>query len=514
MKKREELKALRLDLANQAHASWLDAQKKGAKEKSFTPDRIENFVVRENIRKTIMANAPAIQPLERMIGPTLDFRDQPPHELARRKGRPVARIHEYVPDADPEGFGTGFLVAPNILITNYHVFPSKDFAVDCAANFLYEKDGSNRTMKGITFLFRPEIFFFNNEDLDYALVYVDSDAVTGTAKLSELGILPMIGTKGKIIEGSPINIIQYPLGGPKKYAYEQNMVTAIDDRLGIIQYTTDTQVASSGSPAFNEAWEVAALHYTGVPSIVDGKWRTKTGEVWDKSMSESDVLWIANAGKSISKIVAHLTGLKSGDADLTHISAILNNSNDPLMTPVTESLQKNKPDSFSRSTINTNSMEPMILNFNGPTTVYINQPGTIAHNGQSKMTASEVFTESILEKKLRFDESYSTRKGYDPDFLDGFKVPLPTVIASRDHELYKPLNATKPLILKYHHYSLVMNKKRRFLMWSAVNVDYSETARENVTAKNLETTLMRGDSTKEFPRNIRCKPMSSMIPQH
>ena len=34
-----------------------------------------------------------------------------------------------------------------------------------------------------------------------------------------------------------------------------------------------------------------------------------------------------------------------------------------------------------------------------------------------------------------------------------------------------------PLVLKYHHYSLVMNANRRLQMWSAVNVDYTPSKR-------------------------------------
>ena len=45
----------------------------------------------------------------------------------------------------------------------------------------------------------------------------------------------------------------------------------------------------------------------------------------------------------------------------------------------------------------------------------------------------------------------------------------------------------EPFVLKYHHYSLVMNKKRRLQMWSAVNVDYTEERRDGRTREALGT---------------------------
>jgi V8-like Glu-specific endopeptidase len=39
-----------------------------------------------------------------------------------------------------------------------------------------------------------------------------------------------------------------------------NVVTSVDN--GKVQYMTDTQEGSSGSPVFNSNWEVVALHHS------------------------------------------------------------------------------------------------------------------------------------------------------------------------------------------------------------------------------------------------------------
>jgi hypothetical protein len=58
-----------------------------------------------------------------------------------------------------------------------------------------------------------------------------------------------------------VSIIQHPQGGPKKIAFTDNKVSAVFDDL--VQYSTDTEPGSSGSPVFNQDWEIVGLHHRG-----------------------------------------------------------------------------------------------------------------------------------------------------------------------------------------------------------------------------------------------------------
>ncbi len=58
-----------------------------------------------------------------------------------------------------------------------------------------------------------------------------------------------------------VNIIQHPGGGPKKISLQNNFV-AYADR-SVIQYYTSTEPGSSGSPVFNDDFEVVAIHHSG-----------------------------------------------------------------------------------------------------------------------------------------------------------------------------------------------------------------------------------------------------------
>jgi endonuclease G len=80
------------------------------------------------------------------------------------------------------------------------------------------------------------------------------------------------------------------------------------------------------------------------------------------------------------------------------------------------------------------------------------------------------------EEAVVVDQDYSTRPGYDPEFLEGVTVPLPelsTKAMEADTAQVRPdARAHKdPFELAYYHYSVYMNTKRRTAWFSAANVD-------------------------------------------
>lgn len=63
---------------------------------------------------------------------------------------------------------------------------------------------------------------------------------------------------------------------------------------------------------------------------------------------------------------------------------------------------------------------------------------------------------------ISIDPDYSTRAGYDPEFLT-VTLPLPQPAAA--------LSAVVSAELRYHHFSVVMHRKRRMALFTAVNID-------------------------------------------
>jgi endonuclease G len=405
---------------------------------------------------------------ERRIGPTLDLDETPPNEAGRLAGIPVGRIVELDTRGQPsDGFATGFLIGPGLLLTNHHVFAAPEECRNCGVQFGYEK--VNGTLAaGTVFAFDVIRFFYASDQLDFAVVGVAPNANGNSISLQQFRALPLIPAQGKILVGQPVSIIQYPEGGPKKYGVRDNeLLIAPTDADPFLQYTTDTLPGSSGSPAFNKDWEVVGLHHSGVPEMKDGKILTLLGKPWEREMGDSAIHWIANEGVRVSRICQHLAALQLK----------------PEYQAVLRELVRTFGDDFSRLPAIESQTETQPMDQSPPTTarVAISVNGTANfYFGQTPaaqslpMLPAPAPALALVEKKLRFDPDYAHRPGYKANFL-GVPVPLPTVSAARQNELLKKNG--KILVLKYHHYSLVMNRRRRLQMWSAVNVDYTPSKR-------------------------------------
>lgn len=477
MKKSESVRERRFRVADAAAKSFNSVSQIGSEQIGVDSRKREiSHTFRETLRP---ANSAVVLATERI----LRNRDQSsliaPTDSAKKAGIAVARIFDLQDTNEPKGFGTGFLIAPNIMITNWHVFETAGDASGCAANFLYEQSNQDGSIQnGVSYRLRPDVFFYSFKALDVALLYVEENPIEGQRVLTTLGIIPMIGSKGKVKNGSNLNIIQYSGGGLKKYTTEDNAVINIDDQAGIIFYYTDTEVGSSGSPGFNDFWEVASLHYTGVPATNEtGQWLTKDGSLWDKhTMTDDQVNWIANAGKSVSKIIEHLIILKMEPEHQKYIQAILEHTKDPLTAAVEVAPKPVVNDNIGLN--GRNSEGGITMNFYGNTSVTINNTYSTA-----PVVAADTFSLTgagiaATEKKERFDEDYNRRIGYRADFLENFRIPLPSVSKDKEKELYKSFEEDKPYIAKYIHYSLTINKKRRMAMWTASNVDYNPKLRD------------------------------------
>jgi endonuclease G len=85
-----------------------------------------------------------------------------------------------------------------------------------------------------------------------------------------------------------------------------------------LHYRTDTSPGSSGSPVFNDQWEIVALHHSGVPKKdAQGRILARDGRVYTPGMGENQIDWIANEGVRISQILGHLQGLSLPESQAT-----------------------------------------------------------------------------------------------------------------------------------------------------------------------------------------------------
>ncbi|PNY81022.1 endonuclease [Deinococcus koreensis] len=235
--------------------------------------------------------------LERVLGANdlvgVAYLDQ-----ARSASRAVGRIVLRDDRGRTLGFGTGWLCSPQVIVTNHHVLEDAASAAASVIEFDYElrPDGTLRTP--LTLKLDPGALFLTSVPLDYTLV-----AVQGSA--AGLGWLPLFGSADKNVLGEALSIVQHPSGEPKQVALRENRLV---DRLpDFLHYETDTAPGSSGSPVFNDAWEVVALHHSGVPRTDDqGRVLRRDGQPLQPGDPDTLIDWIANEGVRISRLLDDL----------------------------------------------------------------------------------------------------------------------------------------------------------------------------------------------------------------
>ncbi|MCB0163831.1 MAG: trypsin-like peptidase domain-containing protein [Anaerolineae bacterium] len=177
-------------------------------------------------------------------------------EKALSAARSVARVRLNYEMA------SGFLIAPDIFMTNHHVFHTADDARSARLEFNYRQadaQGSAITPVDV-WECDPDAMFKADPTLDYAIVKVKPK--NGQTAGEVWGVLnPRHGQTVDV--DSRVNLIQHPRGEVQQIALRDNLVKAV--RKVFIQYLTDTEYGSSGSPVLDDNFNVVALHSQRVP---------------------------------------------------------------------------------------------------------------------------------------------------------------------------------------------------------------------------------------------------------
>lgn len=198
---------------------------------------------------------------------------------------------------------TGFLISDWLFMTNWHVLNSEDVAAESELFFKYEED-ENGAISPVKAACDPDRCYVSSpvDGLDYAVVALRPLA-DGTAPGQRFGRVPMIGSVGKAVLGQPLNIIQHPDGKSRRVAFRNNKLLSLDDER-LLVYETDTLPGSSGSPVFNDRWQLVALHHAsegardehGVEIDVNGQPVTDDTPEYLRQ-------WVANSGIRVSCLV-------------------------------------------------------------------------------------------------------------------------------------------------------------------------------------------------------------------
>jgi hypothetical protein len=194
--------------------------------------------------------------------------------------------------------GTGFLVGPDVVLTNHHVvervIDGRVPPAEVEIRFDYKKlpDG-NIVNPGTRFALHAEWLVDHSppdpldfqtspedskpdlEHLDYALLRLAERAgdapVGGRAEpgARSRGWITLPKKQPTIEVATVVFIVQHPNGEPLKIAVETNARTTVNGNASRVRHRTNTAGGSSGSPCFDPAWNLLALHHAGDPNFID-----------------------------------------------------------------------------------------------------------------------------------------------------------------------------------------------------------------------------------------------------
>jgi len=196
--------------------------------------------------------------------------------------RAIARVIMAVPLGrllPGDGLATGFLVSPSLFMTNNHVIPDAAFAEKIRAQFNYQlgPDGADQLTE--TYLMASEDVFHTNKQLDYTLIRLrpaqEVMEKNGSIQAGDRWGFIALNESPIFRDGQNLNIIQHPQGRKKEIALQDNQVVQLFTNA--VRYKTDTEAGSSGSPVFDNVWQLVALHNSGGDRDATGQWISNQG---------------------------------------------------------------------------------------------------------------------------------------------------------------------------------------------------------------------------------------------
>jgi len=325
--------------------------------------------------------------------------------------------------------GTGFLIAPGVIITNKHVLGDLDDATGCVAEFNYEYDVDDRATQVISVPLAPDRLFLSTVDLvlDFTIIALDPAAYARVE--GQLAWLPLDKRRNKIVEGEPAIVVQHPQGEDKKLCvFDSGLVDRMTgEDSPYVHYTTDTDRGASGAPVFNRHWQLIALHHASTTLQDDN----------GKPMG-------VNEGVRVSSIIGALEG------DNPHVLGSSAMRKDLLAILTAPSTAGNgRPQSVVVDPV----AVPVVQ---GPTLGRLLEGG-----GRTKV---------VTLKRGH----YTGRRGFNVKFLGSgahLAVPLPRLTAAMKSDTARLKSNAAQYELKYQHYSVVMCASRALAYFSAVNID-------------------------------------------
>lgn len=398
----------------------------------------------------------------------------------------VARI-ELPHDPRYKYAGTGFVVGPDLLMTNRHV--AEIFSVGLGRDGLLFKPGQTAVSD-----FREEIApteSIHVRVLDVVMIHPFFDmALLRVANLPAAQVPLTLGiTHPADLERRDVAVIGYPAFDPRNDAKIQHrifrgtydvkrlqpgtltgrhFVESFGNRVHALTHNASTLGGNSGSAIIDlMTGEVVGLHFAG-------RYRVANYAVssWDLAKDP----YVREAGVRFGGHVASedlpwrdrwldADPETSSDSSNTSSSAIAvsSGSNSTIQTTIQAGEAR-----ISLPLEITVSLGGAVMTKDATT----KRARPVTRDRQAIITGDTGHGEAPATKP---DPDYSNREGYDPHFLEGHYVRLPWLTKDQYRDTAKNSEASSQRhVLPYHHFSSVISEKRRLPYFTAVNIDGSK----------------------------------------
>lgn len=273
-------------LVRRPHSAELRALLQQAAPAALVPPRHEEITLSAQRGGTAIADLPndAFAPgLQKNVRPHLMKLDLQIwlDRLVETRNR-VCRI-----EIGPRAAGTGFLVGPSAVLTNWHVVEKAKAAgnlsqVRCRFDYLRLSDGSRQSGDPIALgpeglaasgpnspaelTATPDLPEPAPNELDFALLHLAEPAGLQPVDGGTRGWITLPSGAFPLQTNDPILIVQHPDGAPMKLAMDTQSVIGPNGNGTRVRYRTNTENGSSGSPCFSMDWDPVLLHHFGDPA--------------------------------------------------------------------------------------------------------------------------------------------------------------------------------------------------------------------------------------------------------
>ena len=248
-----------LDLGDPGHAGILEVLRSALLDREGGSVVLDDVRAESDVVDTILGS----DEFEQILGPDR-FRNLRWYRHGLERARSVCKFVDRFGD----GFGSGFLLPAEVLgithdarwvvLTNAHVVSesleeqgSSPAAVPPhAATVRFEASETPDRSYAITRVLATS----PRHELDFSVLALDDEG-DFPEPLEFARSLPLLGRNQRIY------VIGHPRGGSLSFSLNDNLL--IDHEVPRIHYRSPTEGGSSGSPLFNQGWQLIGLHHAG-----------------------------------------------------------------------------------------------------------------------------------------------------------------------------------------------------------------------------------------------------------